>query len=694
MKNKLIPKKQNGGVTLTKDQIDKQANNLYDLSMISWGASGEPLSNIKKNNPAYYNTIVKRIQSKSSGGYGYSIPEIVVKGVAPLQLDTFRPIVDDNYKVTGHSVLQIPQYDEQGNGSVALISKTGKTHGYNLITNNCSDDTRRILESTFGQKMGQFLFTTPGDVRDYALEHGAIDTNNPNHSILKIPVTLEQKKRAMNAYYSLVREQNIIRFKKSIQDNNQLSEAEKQQALDKYQKLVDKKQSGGALDFNSWYKTVPTDRNDTLNYNLRRAYELAPKQELEQWRTSSFQDLKNGKNHLRSVYENPNTGIYEFMKSKHHPTIQKELDWYNSNDKEAVNFRKSYSLDTSGDYYKYVPKKFYSGGLIKKKQSGGTLSKNILNQAKYLMYMPAALGVFSDDSRFTPHETLQDNLNKNSYGDDLKNYSYSYPKEIVITGTSPMHLITHKPFTDGFPIGHSSVEVSSYKDNGDENFYAESKVAGCNGYNLLTNNCSDGTRQVLEYTFNKKINPFLFTTPGDVRDFAIDSLHAKPSSTDPNTLIIPINVKQKQRAIQKISKLNNIENKQSGGILTYDNSQYKPSQDIVNQINKWEGSSMSTNNPISTEFNNFINLLPKDSVNKLAPNQLDALFSYNYNRPKAFKNKALPYIQELSTAQDQDTYNNIINQIANSFTVKSKLRGLVNRSNTERQIFTTKKAVQ
>ena len=189
------------------------------------------------------------------------------------------------------------------------------------------------------------------------------------------------------------------------------------------------------------------------------------------------------------------------MKSKHHPTIQKELDWYNSNDKEAVDFRKSYSLDTSGDYYKYVPKKFYFGGLIKKKQSGGTLP-------------------------------------------------------------------------------------------------------------------------------------------------------------------------------------------------TYDNSKYYPSQNIINQINKWEGDSMRTNNPISTEFNTFINQFPKDTLNKLKPNQLDALFSYNYNRPKAFRTKTLPYIQQLGTVQDYDTYNNIINQIADSFAVKSKLRGLIKRSNTERQIFTTKKAVQ
>lgn len=115
-------------------------------------------------------------------------------------------------------------------------------------------------------------------------------------------------------------------------------------------------------DYDSWYKTVPTDRNDTTSYNLRRAYELAPYSELEAWRTSSPKDLKDGKNHLRSVYLNPETGIYEFMKSKNHPTLHFETEWYNSNSPEAIDFRKNYMLDTSGEYYRYIPRKKAFGG--------------------------------------------------------------------------------------------------------------------------------------------------------------------------------------------------------------------------------------------------------------------------------------------------------------------------------------------
>ena len=129
------------------------------------------------------------------------------------------------------------------------------------------------------------------------------------------------------------------------------------------------------IPFEDWYKTVPTDRNDTTSYNLRRAYELAPFDELEAWRASSVKDLNSGKNHLRSVYLNPDTGIYEFMKSKNHPTLHFETDWYNSNDPEAIKFRNNYNLDMNGDYYKYVPKKKAFGGELN--THGGDFSNGV-----------------------------------------------------------------------------------------------------------------------------------------------------------------------------------------------------------------------------------------------------------------------------------------------------------------------------
>ena len=112
--------------------------------------------------------------------------------------------------------------------------------------------------------------------------------------------------------------------------------------------LVQEKPKAKRSSFEEWYKTVPATKNDTTSYNLRRAYELAPKKELDNF-------VKNPDSHLLTSYPNKE-GSYEFMKSKNHPTIKKELDWFNSKDSEAAQFRKNYKLDTSGEYYKYVPK--------------------------------------------------------------------------------------------------------------------------------------------------------------------------------------------------------------------------------------------------------------------------------------------------------------------------------------------------
>lgn len=130
--------------------------------------------------------------------------------------------------------------------------------------------------------------------------------------------------------------------------------------------LVKKAKRGDKLQkvsFEDWYNTVPKDRNDTTSYNLRRAYEMAPRKELEKWRTATTEQLKDNNYHLKTFYWNK-SGVGEFMKSKHHPTIKEELNWYNSN--EAKDFRTKYKLyDDGSDYYQYVPiGKFQDGGQL------------------------------------------------------------------------------------------------------------------------------------------------------------------------------------------------------------------------------------------------------------------------------------------------------------------------------------------
>ena len=72
------------------------------------------------------------------------------------------------------------------------------------------------------------------------------------------------------------------------------------------------------------------------------------------------------------------------------------------------------------------------------------------------------------------------------------------------------------------------------------------------GYSLLQNNCSDATRQALEYATGKKINPLFFTTPGDVKSFAEDVLGGKSIDMDDGSVQTIINLPQYQ--INKIAK--------------------------------------------------------------------------------------------------------------------------------------------
>ena len=94
-----------------------------------------------------------------------------------------------------------------------------------------------------------------------------------------------------------------------------------------------------------------------------------------------------------------------------------------------------------------------------------------------------------------------------------KNPLYNYSKYIT--------LYTYYPIVSMYPYtGHSRLIMTAI-DKDRYRSYDINKKPRHKDYNLITNNCSDATREALEKTFNKKFNPLLFTTPGDVQDFAL-----------------------------------------------------------------------------------------------------------------------------------------------------------------------------
>ena len=117
-----------------------------------------------------------------------------------------------------------------------------------------------------------------------------------------------------------------------------------------------KHQHGGTirnLPYEIWYSLLPPQF--TNDPDPKYDYEVA-------YKYASPQDLRNhgqGWGHLYSAYQDPTTNIYHFAKRKDHDTINLELEFYNGDSDDSKEFRNEYYLDTSGDYYKYIPRIYF-----------------------------------------------------------------------------------------------------------------------------------------------------------------------------------------------------------------------------------------------------------------------------------------------------------------------------------------------
>lgn len=130
--------------------------------------------------------------------------------------------------------------------------------------------------------------------------------------------------------------------------------------------------------FRNFRKTLPPNlRPISTDYNMRRYWELHNKPdgfyEALTERNGMFSLENDGVFHANTVAPLNEKGEGEFMKSRRHPSLYYELDWYNKGIKyddrgnqlplegeekaEWENFRKNYDLDTSKRFYKYIPRK-------------------------------------------------------------------------------------------------------------------------------------------------------------------------------------------------------------------------------------------------------------------------------------------------------------------------------------------------
>ena len=126
-------------------------------------------------------------------------------------------------------------------------------------------------------------------------------------------------------------------------------------------------QQGGDIEkrYQSFITTLPINLKpkEGDNYNMIRYWELKGMPNTFNSKDSSMWlwDPDDRSYHAFSVAYNKDNDTYEFVKSSKHPTIQKELDWYNS--PEGKEFKDQYELITTDnkgtplEYYKYIRKK-------------------------------------------------------------------------------------------------------------------------------------------------------------------------------------------------------------------------------------------------------------------------------------------------------------------------------------------------
>jgi hypothetical protein len=130
-------------------------------------------------------------------------------------------------------------------------------------------------------------------------------------------------------------------------------------------------------DYNIFLNSLPDNQKFTPeeDYSTRRYWELNGKPrdfEAAKKLGMYIYDSSDNSYHANTVAWGDD-GIGYFMKPKHHDTLQYELDWYNDGliteeggeqhratgkeEREWRKFRNNYILDTSGNFYKYLPKK-------------------------------------------------------------------------------------------------------------------------------------------------------------------------------------------------------------------------------------------------------------------------------------------------------------------------------------------------
>ena len=180
-----------------------------------------------------------------------------------------------------------------------------------------------------------------------------------------------------------------------------------------------KLQTGGTIanPFEVYLQSLPQAQRDSTNFRVRdyweyngrpRNFDEARKKGMFEWKEDFDESGKplGWSWHAFTVAKNPNADEYDFMKSPSHPTVQKEIDWYNSD--AGSEFRREYELQKVQPYYKYVKRKApYKDVPVHK--GGGSIIELVSLPTEILLVDPTEIPEFQEGGQISKKSrTLQE----------------------------------------------------------------------------------------------------------------------------------------------------------------------------------------------------------------------------------------------------------------------------------------------
>lgn len=217
------------------------------------------------------------------------------------------------------------------------LTKSGKKYG--LFSQKAKNKANKEIQDARRQQY------TISNIADDAYERFAIRNSM---------AAINGNRRAFNMQGGY--DQQAVRIGRSGLKIDSIEKAKN--ILNKYNKQqTNQLQQGGTLDpFEYYLESLPENQRDSTNFRVKDywIFNGKPKDFKEARRRGMFTQQSDGW-HANTIAWNPETGEGEFMKSPDHPSIQQEVEWYNSDD--GAGFRNDYELVKSSPYWKYVRRK-------------------------------------------------------------------------------------------------------------------------------------------------------------------------------------------------------------------------------------------------------------------------------------------------------------------------------------------------